>query len=53
MAESLLTQITDQYFASNLTIDELRALARSDQADPLKEFGEVCRADIASILAGV
>ena len=53
MAEGLLGQITDQYFASNLTVDELRALARSNQADPLKAFGEVCRAEIATIGAEI
>jgi hypothetical protein len=53
MAESLLTRITDQYFASNLTVDDLRAFARSDQADPLKSFGEVCRTELASIWADV
>lgn len=53
VAESLLERITDQYFATNLTIDELRALARSNQADPLKVFGEVCRAELNVILADV
>ena len=51
MAEVLLTRITDQYFASNLTVHDLRALARSDQADPLKPFGEVCRAELKAIWA--
>jgi hypothetical protein len=49
IAEGLLARITDQYFASNLTVDELRALARSDQADPLKLFGEVCREELETI----
>jgi hypothetical protein len=53
MADSLLTQITDQYFASNLTVDELRELARSDRADPLKDFGEACRAELETIWADV
>jgi hypothetical protein len=52
-AEELLASITDQYFASNLTVDDLRALARSDQADPLKAFGEVCRAELKTIWADV
>ena len=30
LAESLLTEISDQYFESNLSIEQLRALARSD-----------------------
>lgn len=53
VAENLLTRITDQYFASNLTIDELRALVRSDQADPLQTFGEACRAELESLWADV
>ena len=53
VAERLLARITDQYFARNLTVDELRALARSEQADPLKSFGEVCREEIKSIWADV
>ena len=50
-AERLLGRITDQYFAKNLTVDELRALAHSDKADPLKAFGEACRAELKSISA--
>jgi len=51
MAEGLLARITDQYFAGNLTVDELRVLARSDKADPLKPFGDACRAELASMWA--
>ena len=51
MAESLLQDITDQFFEGNLTVHELRALARSDEADPLKPFGEACRAELAAISA--
>jgi hypothetical protein len=53
VAETLITQITDQYFASNLTIDELRLMVRSDHADPLQTFGEACRAELASLWANV
>lgn len=49
MAEDLLARITDQYFASNLTVEDLRAMAHSDQADPLKSFGESCRAELKAI----
>lgn len=48
-AEFLLTRVTDQYFARNLTIEEIRELARSEDADPLKTFGEMCRAELMSI----
>ena len=53
VAESLLARITDQYFASNLTVEELRALARSEQVDPLKSFGDACRAELKAIAEGV
>jgi len=53
LAESLLRRVTDQYFASNLTLDELLALARSNQADPLRPFGEACRAELEALWADV
>jgi hypothetical protein len=52
-AERLLTFVTDQYFASNLTLEQIRDLARSEDADPLKAFGETCRAELKSIREGV
>ena len=48
-AEHLLTRITDQYFSRNLTLDEIRELARSERADPLRTFGEACRAELKSM----
>ena len=50
-AEHLLIRITDQYFSNNLTVEEMREIARSEGADPLKPFGEACRAEFASISA--
>ena len=50
-AEHLLSHIADQYFARNLTVEEMRQLARSKSADPLKAFGEACRAELKSIRA--
>jgi hypothetical protein len=44
-----LTNITDQYFSRNLTLQEMRQLAHSAGADPLKGFGEACRAELRSI----
>jgi hypothetical protein len=52
-AEHLLTRVTEQYFSRNLTLDEIRELARSEDADPLKAFGEACRAELKSLRAGV
>ena len=48
-AEHLLSHIADQYFSRNLTVDELRQLAHSAGAHPLKGFGEACRAELKSI----
>ena len=52
-AEHLLTRITEQYFSRNLTLEEIRDLARSEDADPLKSFGEACRAELKSIRAAL
>lgn len=48
-AERLLKRITEQYFATNLTVEEIRRLALSDDADPLETFGETCRAELRSM----
>jgi hypothetical protein len=48
-AERLIVRITDQYFASNLTVEELRRLARSTEADPMQPFGEACRRELHSM----
>jgi len=48
-AERLLTRITDQYFEKNLTLDEMRDLAHSEGADPLRTFGEACRLELKSV----
>ena len=50
-AERLLARITDQYFSRNLTVEEMRQLAHSKDADPLKAFGEACRVELKSIRA--
>jgi hypothetical protein len=52
-AEHLLSHIAEQYFSQNLTVQEMRQLARSANADPLKAFGEACRAELKSIRAGL
>ena len=48
-AERLLARITEQYFSRNLTVEEMRQLARSKDADPLRTFGEACRMELKSI----
>ena len=50
-AERLLRNITEQYFSKNLSVEEMREIARSEDPDPLKRFGETCREEFASISA--
>ena len=50
-AEQLLRRITEQYFSNNLTVEEMRELAGLEDADPLKAFGEACRAELKSMRA--
>ena len=52
-AERVLTRLTDQYFAKNLTVEELRELTHTEQADPLRDFGEACRAELTSLRGGM
>ena len=48
-AERLILRITDQYFSSNLTVEELGRIARSTDIDPIRPFGEACRAELGSM----
>jgi hypothetical protein len=48
-ATRLMVRITDQYFSANLTVDELRRIAGSTETDPMRPFGEACRAELHSI----
>ena len=52
-AERLLGRLTDQYFASNMTVEQLRQLAHTEQADPLSAFGEACRVELKALRAGM
>lgn len=48
-AEHLLKRITKQYFSGNATLEELRDFALSQDADPMKAFGEACRVELKSM----
>src|SRR5690349_15166431 len=50
-AERLLRRITDQYFSQNLSLEHVRQIVRSDDADPLHAFGEACRAELLAMRA--
>jgi hypothetical protein len=52
-AEQLLRRITQQYFSRNLSVEEMRELATSENADPLKGFGEACRDEFAGLSAKI
>ncbi len=49
-AEQMLRRITQQYFSPNLSVAQLRALVESgSDGDPLKPFGDACRAELKSM----
>ena len=48
-AERLLARITEQYFSEPMTVEDVRRLALSESADPLRAFGEACRAELAKL----
>lgn len=52
-AERLVRRITEQYMSRNLTLEELRELARSQDVDLLREFAETCRAELTSLQASI
>jgi hypothetical protein len=52
-AEHVLRLVTEQYFSHNLTVEEVRALFRAEDADPLKEFGRACREELKKMRAQV
>ena len=53
-ADQVLKLITEQYFSSNLSLEEMRALIRQgDKADPLRPFAEACRSELKSMRAAV
>jgi hypothetical protein len=52
-AEDLLRHITDQYFAHNLTIEDVHRLTHSPDPDPVKSFGDACRSELKSMRARI
>jgi hypothetical protein len=52
-AEHVLRHVTEQYFSTNLSVEDMRVLVRSGSADPLKSFGEACRVELQSMRATV
>jgi hypothetical protein len=53
-AEQALNVIMEQYFAPNLSIEQMRAMIRAGKrSDPLRAFSEACRAELKTIRAGL
>ena len=50
-AETVLKRIAEQYFSPNVSLTEFRAIALSQEGDPLKLFGEACRTELKSMRA--
>ena len=51
-AERAMAVIMEQYFASNLSLEEMRALIRKGAtADPLRAFAEACRIELKALWA--
>ena len=51
-AENVLKRVTEQYFAKNLPVEQIRHLALSNHGDPLEAFGQACRAELKATRAG-
>ena len=51
-AEAVLKRIAEQYFSPNVSLEEFRAIALSQEGDPLKSFGEACRIELRTLRAG-
>ena len=47
--EQVLGLIITQYYQPNLTLDEIRELATTKYADPLKAFSSACRAELEQL----
>jgi hypothetical protein len=53
-AEQVLKLITEQYFSSNLSLEEMRALVqKGGNEDPLRPFGEACRIELKSMRSAI
>ena len=50
-AEDVVRRIVDTYSSPNLSFAALREQIQTDFGDPLSEFGEACRLELASLLA--
>jgi hypothetical protein len=47
--ERIVARITDQYFAPHLSREEMHALVRAHESDPLRAVGDACRAELEAM----
>jgi hypothetical protein len=50
-AERIVRRIAGQYFEPNITPEEMRALVNTVGSDPMRAFGETCRAELQAMRA--
>ena len=50
-AEAVLKRIAEQYFSPNVSLEEFRTITQSVHTDPLRSFGEACRAELKALRA--
>jgi hypothetical protein len=51
-ADATVRRITEQYFQRNMSLEEMRELARSSRGDPLRGFSEACRGELRALRIG-
>jgi hypothetical protein len=51
-ADATVRRITEQYFQRNMSLEEVRDLARTSAADPLRSFSEACRQELGALRNG-
>jgi hypothetical protein len=51
-ADKTVGKILAQYFAPNLTFDEMKGVALSRASDPVKPFSEACRKELTDLRRG-
>ena len=51
-AERVIRRMTEQYFEPNLSREQIRALLKAEGGDPMRPFGEACRAELKAMRAG-
>jgi hypothetical protein len=52
-AEKIVHYLAEQYFSSNLSVEELRTLIRSKNQDPLKPFSEAWRDELKTMRTAI